>query len=80
MGREGQYGEEEAMRLKMFAEAAEKTRKGTDGKTVGGVPSAGLRAGAKTASRQRGAKPALVMEEIAHVANLKEAFEEVAAN
>ncbi len=68
------------MQLKMFAEAAEKTRKGTDGRSGGGVPPTGMRAGAKAAGRKRGAKPALVMEEIANVVNLKGAFEEVAAN
>ena len=57
------------MQLKMFAEAAEKTRKGTDGRSGGGVPPTGMRAGAKAAGRKRGAKPALVMEEIANVVN-----------
>jgi group II intron reverse transcriptase/maturase len=68
------------MQLKIFAEAAEKTRKGTDGGAAGSGLPAAPRAGAKTANRKRGAPPALVMEEIANVRNLGEAFQEVAAN
>ena len=68
------------MQLKLFAQSAGKVRKDTGG-TNGADRSATVRfAGARGVSKKRGAKPALQMEEIAHVRNLEEAFQNVAKN
>ena len=80
MGREGWYGKEEAMQLRMFVQAAEKSHKGTDGGADSSVLPSATRAGAKRANKKRDALRALVMEEVANVGNLREAFEEVAKN
>jgi len=64
----------------MFAQTAGKTHKGADGGAESsGLPSA-TNAGTKRADKKRKALPALVMEEIADVGNLRMAFQEVAAN
>ena len=68
------------MQLRMFAQAAEKTRKETDGEADSSILPSATREGAKQANKKRGALRALVMEEIANVGNLREAFEEVAKN
>jgi len=80
MGREGRYGKEEVMQLRLIPVAAEKARKGTDGVAVGSILPTATSAGAKAGNRKRKALPALVMEEVAEVGNLKEAFKSVAAN
>jgi group II intron reverse transcriptase/maturase len=64
----------------MFPTAAEKTRKGTDGEADGSVLPTATCAGAKVGNKRREALPALVMEVIADIENLKEAFKRVAAN
>lgn len=68
------------MQLRMFPEAVEKSRKGTDGGAGGDVMPAATYAGTKTGNKERTAPPALVMEEIASERNLREAFKNVAAN
>lgn len=70
------------MQLTMFLSAAAKTREGTEPEAVGGGPPTAAEAGAKKRSKKkkRKALPALSMEEIADVNNLREAFEEVAKN
>lgn len=77
MGREVRYGKEEVMQLKLFPAPAEKR---TDGEAGGSVLPPATRAGAKARDRKNGALPALVMEEVADVGNLTEAFKKVAAN
>jgi len=66
--------------LTMILEAAVKTRKGPDGGAVGSVLPTATHAGVKAGSKDRKAKSALVMEEIANERNLEIAFKNVAAN
>jgi len=80
MGREGRYGKEEVMQLKLFPVAAAKTRKGPDSEAEGSVLPSATHAGAKAGDKRRRALPALVMEEVAEEGNLAEAFKKVAAN
>ena len=80
MGREGRYGKERMMQLRLIPVAAEKTRKGTAGEAVGSILPTATCAGVKAGNKRRNALPALVMEEVADVGNLMEAFKNVAAN
>jgi RNA-directed DNA polymerase len=68
------------MQLRLFSQAAEKTRKGTDGRADGDLLSSVPQAAAERESKTRTALPALEMEEIANESNLEEAFKNVASN
>ena len=68
------------MQLRLFGQAAENPAEGDNGGRGRGVPRLNETAGAKRKSKRSKAPPALVMEEIADVTNLEEAFNEVAKN
>lgn len=68
------------MQLRLFSQAADKTRKGTDGRADGDLLPPVPQAAAKRESKTRTALPALEMEEIANESNLEEAYKNVASN
>ena len=68
------------MQLRMFAETAVKTRKGTDNGAESGAPRSATSVGAKRAKKKSKALRALTMEELANVENLSEAFQAVSDN
>jgi hypothetical protein len=59
MGREGRYGKEEVMQLKLFLATAAKTRQGPDSEAEGSVLPSATHAGAKAGDRRSEASPAL---------------------
>ena len=68
------------MQLRLFGQAADNPAEGDNGGRGRGAPRLNETAGAKRKSKRSKAPPALVMEEIADVTNLEEAFNEVAKN